>query len=109
MACSTPASQSSQWVTLPEAPLPVFVHPTAARGIADGGLATLQSVLGSLPVRVHHDARQHPEVVRAAKGGHLDAGLCANALIQARLTDLGEGGALYDEPVALQALEPETD
>jgi hypothetical protein len=35
------------------------------------------------------------------KGGHLRDGACPNALLRARLTDLGEGGALYDERVRL--------
>lgn len=30
---------------------------------------------------------------------------CANALTRARLTDLGEGGALYDERVRLVPLD----
>jgi len=36
------------------------------------------------------------------KGGHRRDGRCANALVAARLTDIGEGGALYDEGVRLR-------
>jgi len=37
------------------------------------------------------------------KGGHHSAGRAANALVHARLTDIGEGAALYDERVRLEA------
>jgi len=43
-------------------------------------------------------------VVLTPKGGHLRDGRCANALLTARTTDLGEGGALYDERVRIVAL-----
>jgi hypothetical protein len=64
-------------------------------------MARLESAIGSLRVRVRHDARQRRDVALMAKGGHLKDGRCANALIKARATDLGEGGALYDEGVRL--------
>ena len=79
------------------------VHPDAANGIADGGLARVESALGSLSVRVRHDARQRRDVALVPKGGHFDAGRAANALLRARLTDFGEGAALYDERVRLVA------
>lgn len=100
---STERSQSSQWAKPPEGPLVVTVHPDAANGIADGALARVESVVGSLAVRVRHDARQRRDVALAPKGGHFDAGRAANALLRARLTDFGEGAALYDERVRLVA------
>lgn len=100
-ALSTPRSQSSQWALPTSGPIDVLVHPSAANGIADGALARLESALGSLVVRVRHDAAQRRDVAIAPKGGHRSAGRCTNALIAARTTDLGEGGALYDEPVRL--------
>jgi hypothetical protein len=42
-------------------------------------------------------------VLLAAKGGHQRDGQCMNVLIAARTTDIGEGGALYDEWVRLTA------
>jgi hypothetical protein len=45
-------------------------------------------------------------VVIVPKGGHLHLEACANRLITARLTDLGEGGALYEERVRLVPLAP---
>jgi hypothetical protein len=45
-------------------------------------------------------------VALAAKGGHMADGQCMNTLIRARTTDIGEGGALYDERVRLIALTP---
>ena len=52
-------------------------------------------------MRVSHDARQRRDVALVPKGGHYRDGSAANAITHARLTDLGEGGALYDEPVRL--------
>lgn len=101
MAVSTDRSQSSQWAREPVGPAEVTVHPEAAAGIADGGAARLESALGSLEVIVRHDARQRRDLALMAKGGHLAAGRCANLLTAARLTDIGEGGALYEEPVRL--------
>jgi hypothetical protein len=59
-----------------------------------------------MTVRVHHDRAQRRDVVIVPKGGHLREGRCANALIRARTTDLGEGGALYDERVRLSPTPP---
>jgi hypothetical protein len=55
-------------------------------------------------VRVLHDEAQRPDVALAAKGGHLRDGQCMNALITARTTDIGEGGAFYEEHVRLRPL-----
>lgn len=101
MAASTPKAQSSQWAEPPPSPAEVRVHPAAAAGLADGGAAWLESALGRLAVTVRHDAAIHPSVAFMAKGGMQRRGDCANVLIRAQLTDLGEGGALYDEPVRL--------
>ncbi|HZR10620.1 MAG TPA: molybdopterin-dependent oxidoreductase, partial [Myxococcales bacterium] len=104
MALSTEKSQNSQWSKgQPAGPAVVTVHPDAAGGIPDGSLATLESALGRLPVQVRHDPRQRRDVALLAKGGHLREGRNANVLAKARATDLGGGGALYDEPVRLRA------
>ncbi len=108
MALSTPKSQSSQWVEPPAAPLEVIVHPDAAPDLADGEQALLVSSIGQLTVRVRHDPRQRRDVVIAPKGGHYRDGCSANTITRAQLTDIGEGGALYDERVRLAPLEPAT-
>jgi anaerobic selenocysteine-containing dehydrogenase len=77
------------------------VHPDAAQGIPDGALARLESRVAGIVVRVRHDVAQRRDVAIVPKGGHLAAGRCANALLKARTTDLGGGGALYDEGVRL--------
>jgi anaerobic selenocysteine-containing dehydrogenase len=102
LALSTERAQSSQWSRKPEGPAEVTVHPDAAPGIPDGGTAVLESARGTLTVRVVHDRRQRKDVLLAAKGGHLRDGQCMNVLISARTTDIGEGGALYDEWVRLR-------
>jgi anaerobic selenocysteine-containing dehydrogenase len=102
MALSTDKAQCSQWAKPQDGPAVVTVHPAAAAGINDGELGRLVSAIGSLIVRVKHDARQRRDVALMAKGGHLGAGQCANVLIRARITDGGEGGALYDERVRLE-------
>lgn len=101
MALSTPDSQSSQWTRRLEGPAWVTVHPEAAGGLPDGALARLESAVGALVVRVRHDAKQRRDVALLPKGGSLAEGRCANALIRAQVTDLGEGGALYDDRVRL--------
>jgi hypothetical protein len=55
-----------------------------------------------MTVQLHLDPRQRQDVALVPKGGHLRDGRCPNALIAAKLTDAGEGGALYDEPVRLR-------
>ena len=100
---STERAQSSQWAKPPEGPLVVTVHPDSAAGVADGALARVESAVGSLVVRIRHDPKQRRDVALTAKGGHFDAGRSANALLSARLTDFGEGGAIYDERVRIVA------
>lgn len=104
MALSTEKAQSSQWSVPQEGYAEVVVHPNAAGGIADGATGLLESCVGSMTVRVKHDARQREDVLLMPKGGHWHAGRCANSLVRAATTDIGEGGALYDEPVRLVAL-----
>ncbi len=103
MALSTDKSQSSQWSQELDGPMIVSVHPLAANGIPDGAVARLQSVIASMPVRVRHDSRQRRDVAILPKGGHLRDRRCANLLTRARATDLGGGGALYDEGVRLES------
>ncbi len=104
-AMSTPEAQSSQWAVEHDGPPVVTVHPDAVPGVADGALAHLEAELGSLVVRVKHDPRQRRDVALTAKGGHLAGGRCMNALTRARTTDLGEGGALYDELVRIVPID----
>jgi anaerobic selenocysteine-containing dehydrogenase len=102
LAISTPKSQSSQWaVDLGDAPAEVRGHPAAANGFADGALASLESRRGALRVTVKHDESVRADVAWMAKGGALRDGRCANVLVQAELTDGGEGASYYDEPVRL--------
>ena len=101
MALSTQKSQSSQWAVPQTGALVATVHPDAANGIPHGEECRLESRIGWIKVVLHHDSRQRKDVVLLPKGGHLRDGRCANVLLKARTTDLGEGGALYDEPVRL--------
>lgn len=101
LSLSTERAQASQWVRPLEGPLEVTVHPDAARGLANGARARLESVIGAIEVRVRHDPAQRRDVAIVPKGGRFGAGKCANALIRARLTDHGEGAALCDELVRL--------
>jgi hypothetical protein len=57
-----------------------------------------------MKVRVKHDPKQRRDLALLPKGGHLGRGQCANALIRARITDMGEGGAINDERVRLSRL-----
>jgi hypothetical protein len=101
MSLSTPDAQSSQWARPQVGLATATVHPDSAGGVADGEVGRLESGWGALGVLVRHDATQRRDVVLLPKGGHLEHGRCANVLIRARLTDIGDGGSLYDEPVRL--------
>ncbi len=105
LSLSTDRAQSSQWSARLAGPAVCTVHPdvAAAAGLTDGAVGRLQSALGEMRVRVRCDARQRRDVALVPKGGHLRDGRAANALVRARITDLGEGGALYDEGVRLVA------
>ncbi len=104
MALSTERSQSSQWARPQKGLAELTVHPDAAAGIVDGGTGELVSAISAMQVVVRHDPTQRRDVALLAKGGHLRSGQCGNALIAAATTDLGEGGALYDQPVRLRPL-----
>jgi len=107
MAISTPHSQCSQWSpSEPETELPAHVHPDCCGGIADGSLAMLSSERGSMRVRMTHDDSVRRGLVVVPKGGSPSLGRGSNAITAARLTDLGEGAALYEEPVRLDPEQP---
>lgn len=106
MSVSTAKSQAAQWAQPQQGLAVLTVHPQAASGLADGAEARLVSAIGQLRVRVHHDPMQRQDVAIMAKGGHYRQGRAANALIQAQVTDMGEGGALYDERVRLEPVAP---
>jgi anaerobic selenocysteine-containing dehydrogenase len=101
LSISTPKSQCSQWANAPELPLPLTVHPSAAPGFADGEVCEIESVIGRMPVRIVLDPDQRPDIALLPKGGPRAASACANMLIRAQTTDLGEGGALYEECVRI--------
>ena len=93
---STERSQCSQWSGPRPRVLEATCHPDAVPGLADGEEALLESAIGSLRVVLRLDPGQRRDVVLVPKGGHLDDGTCANALVPARLTDAGEGAAYLD-------------
>ncbi|MET0390542.1 MAG: molybdopterin-dependent oxidoreductase [Polyangiales bacterium] len=101
LALSTREAQCSQWAGEAPLPCPLTVHPSAALGLADGTVCEIESPLGRMSVRLKLDPEQRPDVALAPKGGSHTAGGCANTLIRARITDLGEGGALYEECVRI--------
>jgi anaerobic selenocysteine-containing dehydrogenase len=104
LALSTPEAQCSQWVDAPPSPAPLTVHPSAAIGFSDGEFCAIESRLGRMAVRLVFDPRQRADLALLPKGGWRSAGACANGLIRARVTDLGEGGALYEEGVRIVEL-----
>ncbi len=104
LALSTPQAQSSQWAFEAPGTLTATLHPDAARGEPDGARCRLESRLGSIEVVLRHDARQRRDVVLLPKGGHHHLGASANSLLEARLTDLGEGGALYEQGVRIRPI-----
>jgi anaerobic selenocysteine-containing dehydrogenase len=101
LSLSTDESQSSQWSVTHEGPAIATIHPAAAPGLTDGAVCTLSSRVGTMRVRLRFDDHQRKDVVLVPKGGHHRSGKNPNALLSARLTDAGEGGALYDQRVRL--------
>jgi len=103
---SVDAAQASQTTeSFQEGPSEATVHPDVAPvGVGEGGLARVESAVGSLVVRVRLDPRQRRDVLLLPKGGWYRKGRCANALIRASTTDAGEGAAYYDERVRLVPL-----
>ena len=105
MSLSTEKAQSSQWAVPQQGYAVVTVHPEAANGIGEGELCSLQSSISSMTVRLRYDSKQRRDIALIPKGGHWRDGRCANVLLRARTTDLGEGGALYDEHVRIVPLK----
>ena len=105
MSVSTAESQSSQWSEPPQQPIEVRVHPDVDAGIGHEGRGWLESSLGQIQVRVIHDASQRRDVVLVPKGGGFFSKSAANALIEAKVTDAGEGAAYYDQYVFLRTQE----
>ena len=93
---STENSQSSQWAGPPPEAITATVHPDAVPGLKDGDPVVVESAIGRLRARLAFDPTQRPDVVLVPKGGHFDAGTCANALVRARISDGGEGAAYQD-------------
>ena len=103
MALATDKSQSSQWAHPPTGHAVATIHPASApAGLVDGSTCTLATRVGEMTVRLRFDAKQRRDVVLVAKGGQLKDGRCANALVKARTTDMGEGAAYYDESARLK-------
>lgn len=108
LSLSHPQSQSSQWVASgkPEGPAQCTVHPQAAADFVDGEICRLQSAAGEIEVCLKFDANQRTDVALVPKGGAYLEGKSANALVRPAITDIGEGGALYDEGVRLLKANP---
>jgi anaerobic selenocysteine-containing dehydrogenase len=102
MALATERAQGSQWLPAQQqGPATATIHPSAAGGFVDGGLARLESDIAEIVVRLRFDDRQRADVVLMEKGGWLSAGRCANALIRAEETDAGGCAVYHDTPVRL--------
>lgn len=66
-------------------------------GLGSGDGAVLRTPLGSLAVRLEWAQDLEPGTVVMRRGGWLSRGRGANALIEARTTDLGDGTAYYSQ------------
>ncbi len=97
LSLSTKRSQASQWSAQLDGPAVLTVHPDAAGGLGEGTICRIESPVGAMTVRLRFDERQRRDVALIPKGGHHRDGRCPNSLLQARITDLGEGASLYDE------------
>jgi len=100
---SHPLSQASQYaMDLSDDAMEATLHPDAAHGVPDGGIARIRSPHGAMWVRLVHDPRQRRDVIVVPKGGAFDRGQAVNALIPPVLTDDGEGAAYLDARVRVE-------
>ncbi len=101
---STEKSQASHWSGkgLGEHTW-VMVHPDEAPARArEGAVVTVESAIGRLQAALRLDGALRRDVAIMPKGGHYDRGHSANALIEARATDLGLGAAYLECRVRLR-------
>ena len=95
-ALSTGKSQASQWTSEEqEGYAEAVVHPSSVPGHADGDVARIATVHGSMDVQLKFDERQRPDVLLMEKGGWHFRSRSANALIQGELTDDGQCAVYY--------------
>ena len=105
-ALATAEAQASQWAAAAQqGPATATIHPAAAPGFRDGELVRLRSARGTLQVILRFDSQQRPDLVRMDKGGWLQTGRCANALIEAELTDDGQCAVYHDTPVQIEPVD----
>ena len=62
----------------------------------------LVTPVGAMRVQVETDKTLHPAAVVMRRGGWMKFGRSANALIESRLTDMGDGCAYYSQPCRLE-------
>ena len=105
---ATAAVQGSQWLNgAQDDHLPATVHPDSAADFNPDDVVTLESEHGQLTVRLKFDTNQRRDIVLVPKGGWLNKGRCANALIRAQTTDAGDCAVYYDTPVRITPFKPE--
>ncbi len=83
----------------------IAVHPDAVPGIPDGALVRVASRRAELLAQLRHDNAQRRDAAVMPKGGAFERGHAANALIEARATDLGLGAAYLDCLVTIAPVE----
>jgi anaerobic selenocysteine-containing dehydrogenase len=83
----------------------IAVHPDAVPGIPDGALVRVASRRAELVAQLRHDNAQRRDAAVMPKGGAFERGHAANALIEARATDLGLGAAYLDCLVTIAPVE----
>lgn len=102
---STRKVQGSQWIDPnPEGFPELAVHPKSASGFKDGENAVLESAKSSMRVTVRHDESQRGDIALIDKGGWLAYDRCANKLLEAQCSDLGDCAVYYDTEVQLKPM-----
>ena len=105
---ATAPVQGSQWLNgAQDDHLSATVHPDSANGHQNNELVTLESEHGKLTVRLKLDPNQRRDIALVPKGGWLNKGRCANALIKAEVTDAGDCAVYYDTPVRIAPFTPD--
>lgn len=84
--------------------LEVHAHPSTLKefGVEDGEVVLLESLLGSLEVRVKESEDVRSDFVLAYKGGLMKYNMNINVLTEDAISERGEGAPYYDTRVRLR-------
>lgn len=87
--------------------LKAYVHPATLKqySIEPGGQAYIVSSIDKLLVQAVADTSVHQEAIIVRRGGWMMFNRCANTIVEAHITDIGDNAAYYSQRVRLEVSE----